>query len=108
MIRFENMQDYTQWVLKEAEKLGKYAMVMIEIKSIGKRLCVCGTPLGIEPMAEKVAEKFIEEWNICMVGDDEQIDTDADLDLISVIRDEIIDALENHKNMEFVYVSTEY
>jgi len=108
MIRFENMQQYTEWFTKQEGNLGKYAMEMVEIKSIGKRLCVCGTPLQIEAMAERGAVQFIDEWNACMRGDDEEIDKDSDVDLISTIRDGIIEALEKHKNMEFVYVSTEY
>lgn len=108
MIRFENMQQYTEWFNKEAGKIGKYGMTMVEVKSIGKRLCVCGTPNSIEYIAEKGAEAFCDEWNECMRGDDEEIDKDSHVDLISEIRDGIIGTVEKHKNMEFVYVSTEY
>lgn len=108
MIKFENMQQYTEWLKKESDKLQKNEMILVEIASISKKICVCGSPLRIEEMAEKGATEFMKEWTEYMQGKEEKVDVDNDVDLLSDLREAILMTFEKYMNMEIVFVSTEY
>ena len=112
MKTFQNMEQYTEWVVKEALKLSKYDKVFVRIESVNKILCVCGTPLAIEYIAERSAEAFIKEWSETVDDeytlDDVRLDIDSDRDLVSELRDKILDSVQKYLKMEIVYISTEY
>lgn len=109
MITFENMEEYTEWFVKTGMELTRNQFVVVKIKSIDKKICVCSTPELIEAMAEGAAYSFMERWNE-EVGNapDVKLDPDVDLDLVASIRDKVLEALQTEMDMEIVFVSTEY
>ncbi len=108
---FENMEQYTEWFVKEATGLTRNQFEIVKVKSIDKLLCVCSTPELIEAVAEEAAYAFMRRWNEEVSGaNDEEIvmNEDAELDFVSVIRDKVLEVFQEEKNMEIVFVSTEY
>jgi len=109
MREFENMEQYTEWFVKEGMELTRNQFAVVKIKSIDKIVCVCSTPELIEAMAEGAAYSFIERWNEEVKEDlTLKMDPDSELDLVAVIRDKVLEAFQLEKNMEIVFVSTEY
>lgn len=109
MREFENMEQYTEWFVKEGMELTRNQFAVVKIKSIDKTVCVCSTPELIEAMAEGAAYSFIERWNEEVKEDlTLKMDPDSELDLVAVIRDKVLEAFQLEKNMEIVFVSTEY
>ena len=111
MIKFENIQQYTEWFVKEAMELTRSQIVVVKVKSIDKMLCVCSTPQTIEAIAECAAYAFMERWNkevACVNGSEVEMNEDNELDFVSVVRDKVLKVFQDEKNIEIVYVSTEY
>lgn len=108
---FENMEQYTEWFMKDAVQLTRNAFYVVKVKSIDKVLCVCSTPELIESIAEEAAYAFIRRWNeevACANDDEVTMNEDAELDFVAVVRDKVLEVFQDEKNMEIVFVSTEY
>ncbi|MBE5940329.1 MAG: hypothetical protein E7266_08020 [Lachnospiraceae bacterium] len=110
MINLKNMTEYTEWLCKEGSKLDKEDIRMIHIESIKKNICVCGTPLAIEPTLEESGYVLIKAWTDMMhkKGEEHFDFTEDDLDVISTMRDAAYSTVEDYLNMEIVFICTEY
>lgn len=108
----ESTTEYTNWLLNEGKKLGKEDIEFLYIQSLNKYFCVCGTPLAIEPMLEKIGYMFFKEWDYILNEKDDkdlkELRFYEDEDTISEIRDTLYQILEKKLNMEITFISTEY
>ena len=82
-------------------------MEIVNVKSIRKLICVCGSPMAIEDVAERSVQNFFTEWNLCAPVEC-HLSEDADADLVAMMRDNLLETFQKYKNMEIVFVSTEY
>ena len=110
MVKLENMTEYQKWIDAERNSFRKETVKIVYIRSIEKCLCICGTPVAVEPIFERTGHSLIKEWNECLKLNNEsglELDTE-DTDLISEMRDAAMKVLVEHLDIEFVYLSTEY
>lgn len=110
----ESVTEYTSWLLNEGIKLGKEDIDFLYVKSLDKYFCICGTPMAIEPMLEKIGYTFFKNWNYILNEKNDKglkdlrFYEDENEDIISEIRDILYEILERKFNMEIIFISTEY